>query len=53
MFIFAFAKSDQSNLTDDELMSLQALADSFIEASPSKIVDLVAIGEWRPIHVVH
>ena len=53
VFIFAFAKSDQSNLTDDELMSLQALADSFIEASPSKIVDLVAIGEWRPIHVVH
>lgn len=53
VFIFAFAKSDQSNLTDNELMSLQALADSFIEASPSKIVDLVAIGEWRPIHVVH
>lgn len=53
VFIFAFAKADQSNLSDRELTSLQALADSFADVSPAEIVELVKIGEWRPIHAVH
>lgn len=53
VFIFAFAKSDQANVSDGELTSLQALADSFADASPAEIASLVRIGEWRPIYAVH
>lgn len=53
VFIFAFAKSDQDNLSDGELTSLQALADSFADASPTEIMRLVRTGEWRPIYAVH
>lgn len=53
VFIFAFAKSDQANLSEDELISLQGLADYFSAVSPAEIIELVASGEWRPIHAIH
>lgn len=53
VFIYAFAKADQANLSDRELNSLQALADSVADVSPAAIIELVKIGEWRPIHAVH
>lgn len=53
VFIFAFAKSDQANLSDRELISLQGLADYFASLSPPEIVDLVETDEWRPIYAVH
>lgn len=53
VFIFAYAKSDQDNISDRELAYLQGVAESFAHLSPAEIADLVAIDEWRPVYAIH
>lgn len=53
MFIFAFAKADQDNLADRELVAVQALAESFANFSPADIEALISDRKWRQIHAVH
>lgn len=53
VFIFAYAKSDQANLSDNELTSLQGFAEAFSRFSPAEIDRLVAERNWRQIHAIH
>ncbi len=53
VFIFAFAKSEQDNLSDRELASLQGLAESFSNFGPADIAALISDRKWRQIYAVH
>ena len=53
VFIFAFAKSDQENLSDRELVNLQGLAETFANFSPVDIEALISERKWRRIYAVH
>ena len=53
VFIFAFAKADQDNLADRELVALQGLAESFANFSPADIEALISDRKWRRIYGVH
>ena len=53
VFIFAYAKSDQDNLSARELASLQAFAESFAQFSPDEIEQLVIERNWRQIYAIH
>lgn len=53
VFIFAFAKSDQENLSDRELVNLQGLAETFANFSPVHIEALISERKWRRIYAVH
>ncbi len=53
VFIFAYSKADQDNLSDRERVSLQSFAESFARFSPAEIEQLVIERNWRQVYAIH
>lgn len=53
VFLSIFKKSQKANISQDDLVAFQDMADLFSHMTPNDIRQFVTDGKWRPLHVFH